>query len=301
MLQQRQKLPIDPEVGKLLYKVSVSSIPDLVDSCPMCIDDEVFLWAYSNVISRSFSISRYSWNFLNNVDKEEISGPKDGYMIVPFIDYFNHMFQPLEYRKIGGKSGLVYSNEGFISLHSDRNFAKNEEVFIDYGEKSNINLLIVYGFVVEENLDDSIVIKMEKRGKKCPDGTVNETEIYCIFKNKITELNCSLLKTIMNESNEYEFNSAHQIQKKFMNDKDSREKILSGVNDYRNQLKSGAISRCLTDLRTVENRLKQSNYTNYRYNLIDTYCKASHWSYYRQLELVDQLLLWLYQHLLIKS
>ena len=43
-----------------------------------------------------------------------------------------------------------------VVLYADRNYARNDQVLISYGQKSNAELLLLYGFVVDRNLFDQV-------------------------------------------------------------------------------------------------------------------------------------------------
>jgi len=43
-------------------------------------------------------------------------------------------------------------------LYADRAYAKNDQVLISYGQKSNAELLLLYGFVVDRNLFDEVEV-----------------------------------------------------------------------------------------------------------------------------------------------
>jgi len=45
-------------------------------------------------------------------------------------------------------------------LYADRNYARNDQIFISYGQKSNAELLLLYGFVVDRNLFDQVELRV---------------------------------------------------------------------------------------------------------------------------------------------
>ena len=45
----------------------------------------------------------------------------------------------------------VISRQEEIALYADRSYKKFEQVFINYGEKSNADLLLLYGFALDRN------------------------------------------------------------------------------------------------------------------------------------------------------
>ena len=47
-------------------------------------------------------------------------------------------------------------NPNQVVLYADRAFAKDDQVLVSYGQKSNAELLLLYGFVVDRNLFDEV-------------------------------------------------------------------------------------------------------------------------------------------------
>lgn len=71
--------------------------------------------------------------------------------LVPFADMFNH-------RRLSKISwSYDFDNKGFY-IETANTSNRGEEIFIDYGSKSNIKLMLAYGFALEENEDDEFVM-----------------------------------------------------------------------------------------------------------------------------------------------
>ena len=66
-------------------------------------------------------------------------------VLVPFVDMLNH--QP------GGSPGYLNEASDFVIRASEESLP-GEQVYYSYGAKSNLELLTVYGFVIEDNPDD---------------------------------------------------------------------------------------------------------------------------------------------------
>lgn len=75
-------------------------------------------------------------------------GPKLAYVLMPFIDGFNHKTMP--------KTEFEFSSDSF-RLRSPATYAQNEEVFISYGLLGNDELAVRYGFVDPGNPQDTCV------------------------------------------------------------------------------------------------------------------------------------------------
>jgi hypothetical protein len=96
---------------------------------------ERYTWAYYVCISRSWTL--------------EINGEKDT-TLIPLADMFNH--QP------GVSVGDLNADGTYFSFNASRAFATGEQLYVNYGRKSNYELMFNYGFAVENNVDDSLTL-----------------------------------------------------------------------------------------------------------------------------------------------
>eukprot|EP00753_Platysulcus_tardus_P008860 PLAT167.3.p1 GENE.PLAT167.3~~PLAT167.3.p1 ORF type:complete len:393 (-),score=167.79 PLAT167.3:72-1250(-) len=110
-----------------------------------------FLRAYTTVISRCFSVnvtSTYGFGLVRNDSSLFGETP----FMVPFADLFNHhVSRPalqFSFRFDDAAKSLV--------LTADANYKAGEEVFIQYGIMTNSDLLINYGFALEDNSFESV-------------------------------------------------------------------------------------------------------------------------------------------------
>ena len=78
--------------------------------------------------------------------------------LVPYADLMNH--NPYSNTYIDAqKSGMpLISRTEEVAVYSDRSYKKFEQVFINYGEKGNGDLLLLYGFALERNPFNSVDI-----------------------------------------------------------------------------------------------------------------------------------------------
>ncbi|KFY35378.1 hypothetical protein V494_05973 [Pseudogymnoascus sp. VKM F-4513 (FW-928)] len=74
--------------------------------------------------------------------------PQDCMALNPFADYFNHSSQGCT---------VEFGPEGF-EITSNKVYEKGEEVYISYGKHSNDFLLAEYGFIMDENEADHILL-----------------------------------------------------------------------------------------------------------------------------------------------
>ena len=69
-------------------------------------------------------------------------------ILCPLVDTINHEFTPNSY--IHGTFSLV-DNDSYVLVKSKREIEAGEEITINYGNYSNHDLLMKYGFTVENN------------------------------------------------------------------------------------------------------------------------------------------------------
>ena len=97
---------------------------------------EAFEWAMSMLFSRAINLREVGQLAL-----------------VPYADLLNHSPYAFSYFYY---QSIPLSNEREVTLYADRSYAKNDQVLISYGQKSNAELLLLYGFVVDRNLFDEV-------------------------------------------------------------------------------------------------------------------------------------------------
>jgi len=97
---------------------------------------EAFVWAMSMLFSRGVNLREI----------EELA-------MVPYADLINHSPYSQAYFMT---NNVPLSKQKEVVLYADRNYAKNDQVLISYGQKSNAELLLLYGFVIDRNLFDQV-------------------------------------------------------------------------------------------------------------------------------------------------
>jgi len=103
---------------------------------PAGVTYEQYLWAYCVASSRS-------WNFGND------------FALVPLGDLLNHQSD-------AGMPGIDITGQ-YIEVNATRDYAKGDQVFISYGNKSNSELLGTYGFILEDNPHEAAIINFQLR------------------------------------------------------------------------------------------------------------------------------------------
>jgi len=102
--------------------------------------------------------------------------------LVPYADLLNH--NPFSTSYIDSKT-IPFSNSLEISMYSDRSYNKFDQVFTTYGPKTNLELLILYGFSLERNPFESYEIRI---GLSRKDNRFEEKKNFIIDCGKTEEI-----------------------------------------------------------------------------------------------------------------
>jgi len=116
-----------------LQKGLIESNPSLF---PQGLSIEKYVWAYAIISSRL-------WSFGND------------YALVPLGDLLNH-------KPDAGYPGLDASGQ-YLEVNATQDYAKGDQVFMSYGNKSNSELLGSYGFILENNPHEAALINFQLR------------------------------------------------------------------------------------------------------------------------------------------
>lgn len=104
---------------------------------------ENWIWAFTMLFSRAIR--------LRSLQQGETLA------MVPYADLINH--SPFSQAYIDAREGgdwLFSSGEEEVILYADRGYRRMEQIYISYGQKSNAELLLLYGFAVERNPYNSV-------------------------------------------------------------------------------------------------------------------------------------------------
>ncbi|KAG7905066.1 hypothetical protein KL907_003282 [Ogataea polymorpha] len=160
---------------------------------------EAFSWAYSIYCTRAFP------NFLRKQSERSINGG----FLCPIVDLLNH--------KNGEKVTWTCENNSFVFKASAKHIRSGEEIYNNYGNKSNTDLLLNYGFVLNDNESETttLTLKVEERvieavnkfGLKLPEGS--SANGICFNLSLVTPLPKDLLRfmgflhQLSSEKNQY--------------------------------------------------------------------------------------------------
>lgn len=103
--------------------------------------------SYADFIYNWFVVGTRTF-YYTHPDIQEHLDPNECLALLPFADYFNHA-------DIGCK--VTLSSTGY-TFSADRNIREGDEICTSYGSHSNDFLLAEYGFVLEENRWDEVLL-----------------------------------------------------------------------------------------------------------------------------------------------
>jgi len=140
---------------------------------------DYFVWAFTMLFSRAVRI--------RSLERGETLA------MVPYADLINH--SPFSNAFIDGRSPAGLDKmfnlaEDEVVLYSDRSYKSMEQVVISYGQKSNAELLLLYGFALDRNPYNSVDIALGLIDEQVSDETeLDEVELKLLkAKRKFLDL-----------------------------------------------------------------------------------------------------------------
>lgn len=142
-------------VTKLFTDISDSISSD--DKCPHCSSSvakiftlDNFLWAWFVINSRAVYISPE-----HNRDHGLLLSDSNCLALAPLLDMFNHSNEA----KV---QACVSKFDGFYHVKTMKPYRRYSQVFIHYGDHSNVKLFLEYGFIISKNIHDTLPLDFEE-------------------------------------------------------------------------------------------------------------------------------------------
>ncbi|KAM9969461.1 hypothetical protein ACTFIR_001296 [Dictyostelium discoideum] len=115
------------------------------------IDFNLYRWCWGTIQSRTYFYDRNMKDLPRHLQLED----KDDCALVPLADLFNHSSDDVNTETKFDEKKQCYQ------VITKTKFEKDSQVFISYGKHSNFTLLNHYGFIIENNSNDSIPLLQE--------------------------------------------------------------------------------------------------------------------------------------------
>lgn len=142
-------------VTKLFTEILDSISSD--DRCPHCLVNisqiftlDNFLWAWFVINSRAVYICPE-----HNSDHGLDLSDSNCLALAPFLDMFNHSNEA----KV---QAYVSKFDGFYQVKTMKPYKRFSQVFIHYGDHSNVKLFLEYGFIMPKNIHDTLQLTFEE-------------------------------------------------------------------------------------------------------------------------------------------
>ncbi|EGC36043.1 hypothetical protein DICPUDRAFT_32466 [Dictyostelium purpureum] len=137
------------EIFQLYYGTDldrvVIELNDLQVKLSDILNKELYIWCWGTIQTRTYF---YDKNMKKNNSKEN-NEEKDDCTLVPLADLFNHTSNV--------ETEALFNDElNCYQVKTKTPFSKGSQVFISYGKHSNFTLMNYYGFIIENNDQDSI-------------------------------------------------------------------------------------------------------------------------------------------------
>jgi hypothetical protein len=142
---------------------SMSEVCDLINSNTFTLED--FLWAYTTIDSRAFKLTEF------------------GTILIPLADLANHVSFAQEANLYS--MGIDKQTDRFVLKTTDKKILDGEELCLKYNnELANWQLLLYYGFAIENNPFDTILLELK----------IDPDETYEMEMKKMLLINLSITK-----------------------------------------------------------------------------------------------------------
>eukprot|EP00276_Gloeochaete_wittrockiana_P008005 CAMPEP_0184644264 /NCGR_PEP_ID=MMETSP0308-20130426/1017_1 /TAXON_ID=38269 /ORGANISM="Gloeochaete witrockiana, Strain SAG 46.84" /LENGTH=351 /DNA_ID=CAMNT_0027072701 /DNA_START=444 /DNA_END=1499 /DNA_ORIENTATION=+ len=103
--------------------------------------------------SAVFHQTSFEWAFSMVVSRAVFLQSRNCIAMVPFADMLNHSDASNKFLYFDPRAKSV-------RLRANRDYEPGEQVFVSYGQKSNAELLVGYGFAIRDNLYDSVELEL---------------------------------------------------------------------------------------------------------------------------------------------
>lgn len=217
---------------------------------PLPLDHESLLWAVLTTASRTFPASQELKQVLSSRSLSD-----NDLVFAPFLDTVNHYpFKPSKKKAtLSQFAGNFTTSEPTICARAVRLQFPGAYFWGYYGDKSNSELLSLYGFTLEFNPEDIFTVRLPL-GKHCSGEDNGE---HCVYSLRAGAVDLKLVKDLIGSTSEiafkdtYSFTDICRYLRGLKNTFPSKRAILSSLMSYRNLLVPQLIGTPLRTLRRL--------------------------------------------------
>ena len=263
-----------------------------IKNCIECLKFDNFFWACQAIFTRAYTYYK-SDHFLLTQNQAMITGENiKGTALILGADMFNHYPMPRP-EKFVDDYGINYVGDpAHVDVRADRTTLAGEEVFISYGPKSNIELYLIHGFVLENNTDDYGIIGVPSDGANCEN--YKQKHRTCEFYIKAKELSVEMINFL--------FFKIFKTQTQFQDFFDLLEKRKQGYIEEKNFIKVLSIYKIVLDSYSIDRckgEIKVGKKIDMN-DMLEKLCQENHWLYMSHMLRLDYFLLSMFHKALIK-
>lgn len=162
-------LPADDELAVALFQWTDDELETLLTGSPtvaaakslreklrlefVAMEDDLFSGNRAAFPEHMFTIQMWQWAFTVIFSRAIFLQKVNTVALVPYADLLNH--SPFVSTYIDMQSEFL-TGDKYVALYTDRPYSKMDQVFVTYGPKSNAELLVSYGFLVDRNPYDAV-------------------------------------------------------------------------------------------------------------------------------------------------
>lgn len=174
------------------------------------IDDTVFCKDRARFPADVFDIAAWEWAFAVLFSRAIMLTKEQRIALVPYADLLNHNPFCSTYIDV---QKTTLTGDRFVTLYTDRPYSRMDQVYVTYGPKSNADLLLLYGFVVDRNPYDSVEINVslgegdpqyERKAQYLRESGVETTSAFPLYRDRYPMELIEFLRFCMADEKEME-------------------------------------------------------------------------------------------------
>lgn len=258
---------------------------------------ETFMWADSTLRSRAYGLPKdMAYNLFNINPDDDYSNEESFSVLISILDIPNHGVVFKNPKDFIGSLITTMKPAPAFALRAYKNYSAGSEFFFEYRKLSN-NLILFrdYGFVIQKNLRDFIVINL--RSKLCFESLTKDQENceYYLYPDHINKSLLKYLSTLVLKSMYFELDEGEDVRDYYVKtvERNQDKAFIKTLVSYRAHVNVNLKSK--ESLRQINRDIKKAQ--NKKEELIYEFAAAVRKTAYEHIKLVDRDLI----HILSKD
>ena len=195
------------------------------------------------------------------------------------VDMFNHYPHPGLEKKSSGHGINYIGQPAQLNVVADRTFLPGDEVFMPYGPKSNLELYLIHGFILENNPDDFGIIGIPSDGGDCE--RFSQAYKLCQFFIKANELSVEIVNYLFLRltATKPRLKKVLDIFEKKGEGIFTTQNLIAVFTKYKGTIRSYSLNKCKGEIKNLENL-----------DLLDRLCKENQRLFFSHNHRLDHML-----------